>query len=923
MTEKSRRKLLFIGWDAADWKIINPLMDAGQLPTLEKLTSEGVMGNIRTLEPPFSPMLWTSIATGKYADKHGVLGFTEPDPEGMGMRPVSSLSRKTKAMWNILSQQGYKTHVLGWWPSNPVETINGIMVSNHYHHSKGRLHQPWPLVPGSVHPKILEDFFAELRVHPQELSDQHLLPFVPDAAKIDQKEDPRLRIIAKNLAEASSLHNVATWILDTQEWDFLAIYLDTIDHFCHGFMKYHPPRLSNVPEEDFELYKHVITSAYRFHDMMLENLLKTAGEEATVILVSDHGFHSDHLRTTYIPDEPAGPADHHREHGIICIKGPGIRKDELIHGASLLNIAPTVLSLFDLPIGEDMDGIPILQAFEEQIDIRTIPSWDDVEGNSGMHAEGNRMDPLESRQALQQLIDLGYVEDPGPDKQKAAEKAERESKYNLARVLSSNYRYAEAVELLEELYKNEKDQGRFALRLSRSYIETGNYEKARTVIEEFLETAREHLEDIGEIQKQTKKLLEEKPAEKTKIEKETAKKIRRQLTLQQNIAQGHMLHIDLQMMKEKPVEVLSRIEKDFPASQRPISIEKKIASLYYKTGQFEKAEKSYLKLIEFNPENSAAYNGLSLVYHSMGRFEDAANAALDSIGLDYYHPMAHFNLAEALLQLKEFEHAANAFEVSLKILPTLGTARNKLIDLYGGVLEKPEEAERHREIFERRQKFRDTAEEEEMLPEFGEMQAVPIPMKDPIIVVSGLPRSGTSMMMQMLEAGGVPVFTDKERKADENNPMGYYEHERVKNLRKDKKWLKDASGKAVKIISHLLPNLPAKYNYKVIVMVRELREVVNSQHKMLVRDGKRKEDTYPARLELSYKNQLIRANDWLKSNHNAAYLYINHRETIDRPLETAQKIEQFLGLSMDTGKMAAVVDKNLYREQGPVKKKGD
>ena len=186
-------------------------------------------------------------------------------------------------------------------------------------------------------------------------------------------------------------------------------------------------------------------------------------------------------------------------------------------------------------------------------------------------------------------------------------------------------------------------------------------------------------------------------------------------------------------------------------------------------------------------------------------------------------------------------------------------------------------------------------------------------MKDPVIVVSGLPRSGTSLMMQMLDAGGVPVYTDKLRTADENNPKGYYEHDAVKNLRKDKRWLTEASGKSVKVISQLLPLLPAKYNYKVIVMIRDLSEVVQSQHKMLVRLGKKKEDTYPARLEMIFKNQVLKANEWLKTNYNAAYLYVNYKDVIENPNEIAEKVNQFLGKDLDVEKMAAVVDKSLYR----------
>ena len=119
MAKTFAAKVLLIGWDAADWDVINPLMDRGEMPNLESLVNTGVMGNLSTLYPELSPMLWTSIATGKRAFKHGIHGFTEPDPLGNGVRPVTNLSRKTKALWNILCQNGKKCNVVGWWPSHP------------------------------------------------------------------------------------------------------------------------------------------------------------------------------------------------------------------------------------------------------------------------------------------------------------------------------------------------------------------------------------------------------------------------------------------------------------------------------------------------------------------------------------------------------------------------------------------------------------------------------------------------------------------------------------------------------------------------------------------------------------------------------------------------------------------------------------
>src|SRR6185503_18885099 len=127
-----KRKVLVIGWDAADWKVINPLMDSGLMPTLNSFVTQSTIGNLATLDPPLSPMLWTSIATGKRPYKHGIIGFTEPGDDGKSIRPVTLRNRQCKALWNILSEKDYKTHVIGWWPSHPAEKINGIIISNFY-----------------------------------------------------------------------------------------------------------------------------------------------------------------------------------------------------------------------------------------------------------------------------------------------------------------------------------------------------------------------------------------------------------------------------------------------------------------------------------------------------------------------------------------------------------------------------------------------------------------------------------------------------------------------------------------------------------------------------------------------------------------------------------------------------------------------
>ena len=146
------------------------------MPNLRYVIERGVMGNLATIHPALSPMLWTSIATGKRPFKHGVLGFAEPDSRGGGIRPITNLSRKTKALWNILNQNGLRTNVVGWWPSHPAEPVNGVMVSNHFQQAAGPLDKPWPMRPGTVHPADMAERLAELRVHPWELDGESLRP---------------------------------------------------------------------------------------------------------------------------------------------------------------------------------------------------------------------------------------------------------------------------------------------------------------------------------------------------------------------------------------------------------------------------------------------------------------------------------------------------------------------------------------------------------------------------------------------------------------------------------------------------------------------------------------------------------------------------------------------------------------------------
>jgi hypothetical protein len=190
--------------------------------------------------------------------------------------------------------------------------------------------------------------------------------------------------------------------------------------------------------------------------------------------------------------------------------------------------------------------------------------------------------------------------------------------------------------------------------------------------------------------------------------------------------------------------------------------------------------------------------------------------------------------------------------------------------------------------------------------------------KDYVVIVSGLPRSGTSMMMKMLEAGGEQILTDKLREADANNPNGYYEFERVKKLKEgDFGWLPEAMGRTVKIVTGLVTYLPSQYKYKVIFMRRDINEVLSSQKKMLGRLGRPEDNISDEKMAKIYQEHLRTVEAWISKQANIEILYINYNTMVADPGESLQKVSAFLGGELDVEAMAGVVNKDLYRERKP------
>ena len=856
------RKVLLVGWDAADWKVIRPLMDAGKMPNVQRLVAAGASGQIATLHPPLSPMLWTSIATGKRPFKHGILGFSEPTLDGRGVQPVSNLSRKSKALWNILQQNHLRSVVIGWWPSHPAEPIDGVMVSNHYHHATGPLEIGWPLPANSVHPQDLADTLAGLRLHPDLLTPEIVEPFIPLAKEVDQDNDKRLALFLRTLAECMSIHSAATWLLDNQPWDFFAVYYDAIDHFSHGFMKYHPPRQSWIDERDFELYSNVVQMAYQFHDRMLGTLLDKAGGDVTVVLMSDHGFHPDHLRPASIPDIPAGPAIEHRDFGILAIRGPDIKSDGVLHSASLLDIAPTILTLYGLPVGEDMDGEVLSQAFTETPQVAYIPSWEQVPGADGRHPPHTRLDPVAAHAALEQMIALGYVERPDENRELAVRKTVRELQYNLGESYQDAGRHLEAHRIFEELHAADPDERRFAVRLFTSCQALGKTDEMRRIVD----------------------ALDPSPM-------------------------ADYLTAQLLTAEKRYPEALAALERAGMFLPK--------ADLYLRMHRWGDAQQVYEHALATDPDDVHAHLGLCRIALRRREFGVAAQSALDALQRVHHHPLAHFLLGRSLQGMRQYPQAAGAFRAAISFNPNFPEAHVRLAAVLEKHLGDADSAREHRALA---RPMRRTAPLLAPVTESVESvsceapiltQAMP-PIEECLIIVTGLPRSGTSLLMQMLAAGGMCVLSDGLRTADKDNPRGYFEFEPVKALLRDSKWLFEHRGKAVKIVAPLLTALLPGLPCRVILSIRDLDQVLDSQERMLSCTST------PERrqmLKAEYVRTLARVEALLLRRPGTQLLVLKHRQVISDPPSAAEKLNKFLGGGLDVAKMAAAIDPALHRNR--------
>jgi len=667
------------------------------------------------------------------------------------------------------------------------------------------------------------------------------------------------------------------------------------------------------------------------------------------------------------------------------MKGPSLRVNERLFGASLLDICPTILTLFGLAPAKDMDGKVLLTAFKEPPPVEPIESWDKVPGDAGTHPPETQLDPVASAEAFKQLVDLGYVAPPGPNEKENIDECVRELKYNLARAYRDGNCCGEAAALAEELWTRWPKEHRFGILLVGCLAPLRQLERRRAVIEELGRRIEKYQ---AEAKAELAKRKEQKDSEE-KEEQDTPAKRRAQFEERQlrELAHGRPLLIEWLLasqflLEKRPAEARPFLEMvaaaacnaDIPVGARPVGepglnsntraknankyvgvtdeLRQRVASALVELGEMDEARQLLETALDNDPENALVHAQLAGIHFRARRFDQAIAAAVESLSLLYFQPGLHALLGQALLETKRIDDAERELLVAVSQSPRHIAAHHLLAKLYREHLNRPADAFAHEgrarslrnEVAavkrERAETVRiaadgskdlspspwdeDRGERDRRVHQSTVSTNLFGPEVDPtqiITIVSGLPRSGTSLMMQLLVAAGREALTDSKRAADEDNPLGYFEFEKAIELAKDTSWLQQARGKVVKIVAQLLPHLPSNEHYHIIFMERDLTEVIASQKAMLARQSRRGAELDEHKLRDTYTSQLNRVHTQLARRPEVRMLTVNYSDLVTDPTTQVSTLAEFLRAPFDSQAAANAVRPDLHRQKfaaGPV-----
>jgi tetratricopeptide (TPR) repeat protein len=370
-TPPHRRSVLFVGLDGADWQLLDELMAAGTMPNLAALARAGRSGTLTSIQPPLSPLVWTTMMTGVSPLRHGVLDFTQFDPATGRLEPIRSTERRVPAVWTMAGQRGRSAAVFGLWATWPAEPVRGLLVSDRFlsftSGSVGSTGQP---PPGIVYPPDRAAWALQALARAEAAVDLAAMrAYLPDLTDADlarelSRPDPYAHPVSalrRILVETRAYDDLArAWIRERRP-DLAIVYFQGTDTLGHVFAPFAPPRQPSVAEEDFARYSRVPERYFAEIDRLLGAYRELAAQHGSVLmLASDHGFRWKEGRPERLSSAAAATAGRwHREEGIYLLAGPGIAASlERAHGR-VDQVCATLLALLGLPPGQGLAGPPL------------------------------------------------------------------------------------------------------------------------------------------------------------------------------------------------------------------------------------------------------------------------------------------------------------------------------------------------------------------------------------------------------------------------------------------------------------------------------------------------------------------------------------------------------------------------------------
>lgn len=350
-------KVILIGFDGASWNLMDPLLKDEALPNFQRLMRNGTTASLTTLTPTWSPLLWTSIATGKQPEKHGIRAYRD-DATGV-INIAQGNSRITKTFWNILSDSGIRVGVVNWWVTWPAEKVNGYIVSDKYRRTRKRDQLTYPANLINELPRV----GLTAQAFQNDKTRYGLSESIENRIGIRANKEINYKVY---WGQDKAIYETSRLLLKRQDVQMFAVIFRIIDVSSHVFWT----KLDRNQLND-QNYSKILKPIYIYADEILGDLLKHADRNTNVIICSDHGFQLIHK--AYDHNLKKNPPN-----GILILSGPRFHKKHTLQNASILDITPTLLHLLNLPVGRDMDGRVLVEAFKDQSNsaVRYVATYD-------------------------------------------------------------------------------------------------------------------------------------------------------------------------------------------------------------------------------------------------------------------------------------------------------------------------------------------------------------------------------------------------------------------------------------------------------------------------------------------------------------------------------------------------------------------